>query len=123
MNTLSEGITKSAEDLRENELEVALQRVDDLSTAHPNCLDLLLNKSTISVASNDMNEALVLLKKALEIDPFDFRSYYNMFVVHWRMGQYSLAELNFRKCLSLLYTLMAVHRFQENTSTSIDRSL
>ena len=100
-----------------------MHRLDELIDSNPYSVDLLLNKSTISYASNDFDEAVKLLKKAVEIDPFDYRVYYNMFVVQWKQQKYWSACTNFKKCLSLLHTLATIHTPIQNPHQNLQRSL
>jgi hypothetical protein len=48
----------------------------------------------------------------MQIDTFDYRIYYNLFVIYYQNRQYSMALANLKKCISLLYCL----KFNENPS-------
>ena len=70
--------------MRENELEVAMQRLEDLTDSNPYSVDLMINKSTLCYQLNNISEAVRILGKAIEVDPFDYRVYYNLFVIYWK---------------------------------------
>lgn len=70
--------------MRENELEVALQRLEDLTESNPYSVELMINKSTLWYKLNNLNEAVRILGKTIEVDPFDYRVYYNLFAIYWK---------------------------------------
>lgn len=107
-------ISKSAQDIRANNYGLAQRRMEQLQAEAPYSVDSYLNMSTISSLQGNIADAVASIKKALEMDPFDFRPYYNLFVISWRSNQHNLAFANLKKCLSILYTLKVNGSIYEN---------
>ena len=86
-------------------------------------MDTLINLSTISASRGQYDAAIEHLTKATMLDPFDYRVYYNMFVVYNRKEKYQIALSYFRKCLSLLYTMQIIYKLRLDPLPTLNRSI
>lgn len=116
-------ISKSAQDVRANNYELAHRRMQQLQAEAPYSVDSYINMSTISSLQGNINDAVACIKKALQMDPFDYRSYYNLFVIYWRSNQHNLAFANLKKCLSILYVLKVYHKISDNPEQDLHRGM
>lgn len=82
---LAAGILKSAADLRNNQVDDAITNLNELTAQNPNQIDTFINVSTIESIRGNFNAALWQLTRATMLDPFDYRAYYNLFVIYVKL--------------------------------------
>jgi tetratricopeptide (TPR) repeat protein len=86
----------------------ARKRLDQALAAHPRDLGLLRLRARFHLADRQPADAVALLQKALQIDPYDRESHHELGTAYQRLGQSERAEREFRRAKEIGERLKAI---------------
>ena len=82
--------------IRINELELARKSLNKAQLISPNKAIYLLKEATLDFNSNNINKAIILIKKSLDIDPKNHNAYFQLGNSRIQKKEYKKALLSFK---------------------------
>lgn len=89
--------------LKESNYLAAIGMLNDAIESFPNFAALYLNRGCLFAKYDTTEQATLDFAKVLELDPTDYLSYFNLFTLHYKLGNFPLAYDMLCCCISNSY--------------------